>query len=267
LSDPTISAMRASAVAGSSEQAPAPLLLPRAPLHAHRGARLGEEGEDQEAVADRDRLERTEVGQHHAAVEARVGPRGVAERLVLLPHPRRSLCHRGQRQHLGDRLRAHGRQQLVEVLAQAAEPRARVEREPEQDVAGGRDHVLDRELRRVEPVGLGHQRLVARELRVLLAVVLVDEVRGARRLAVAALEAGGRHRLGVGQQVVVEPHRARGVVGQVGQDVARADREAAVAHFLRVAELDRVDRLALGEQHGAGEAVEVGPGDESHRKE
>ena len=193
-----------------------------------------------------------------------MGERRVLEGLVLRAHPLDPLAHLAEGQHLLDRTLAQRRQQQAKVLAQAAEPGARVEREAEQHVARGGDDVLERELGRVEAVGLAHELLVARDRGMARGVVLVDQPRGARRLAVAPLEAGRRHGPGIGQQVVVEPHPALGVVRHVREHVRGADRDPALRHVLRVHELDRVDRLAVGEQHGAGEPVEVGPRHEAH---
>ena len=64
--------------------------------------------------------------------------------------------------------------------------------------------------------------------------------------------------------MVVEPLAAGGVVGEVGDDVAARDGELPLRHLLRVHELDGLDLLAGGDEEGAGEPVEVAPGDESH---
>ncbi len=193
-----------------------------------------------------------------------MGEGGRAEGLVLLAHPGDALAHLGERQDLRDVAVAHRGQEQVEVLPQAPEPGARVEGQAHEDVPRGCGHVLLGQLRGVEAVGLREQRRVPLEGRVGRGVVLEDEAGGARGLAVAALEARGGHRLRVGQEVVVEPQPAGRVIRQVRQDVRGADCDASVRDVLGVDELDRVHRLALREEDRAGEAVEVGPGDETH---
>jgi hypothetical protein len=54
------------------------------------------------------------------------------------------------------------------------------------------------------------------------------------------------------------------VVGQVGEDVVGADLHPSVGDLLGLDEIHRVDALALGEEHGAGEAIEVGTSHEPH---
>ena len=65
-------------------------------------------------------------------------------------------------------------------------------------------------------------------------------------------------------QVVVEPHRAAGTVGEIGEDVAGSDLHLAVGDLLRVGQKDLVELLLESEKNRAGESVEIAAGDESH---
>jgi hypothetical protein len=64
--------------------------------------------------------------------------------------------------------------------------------------------------------------------------------------------------------VIVEPHGALGVVGQVRHDVVGAHVEAALADLLGMDELDRVDLLAAREDERAGQPVEIAARDDAH---
>src|SRR3546814_6375535 len=52
-------------------------------------------------------------------------------------------------------------------------------------------------------------------------------------------------------------------IGQVGDDVPRADLDLAVLHVLGVDEADVVDQVQVPQQHGAGQAVEIAARDEA----
>ena len=63
---------------------------------------------------------------------------------------------------------------------------------------------------------------------------------------------------------MVEPLAAALVVGQVGHDVVVEDGQPLVGDVLGMHEHDLVDRLAGRDEDGAGQAVQVAAGHQSH---
>src|SRR6185436_6600261 len=64
--------------------------------------------------------------------------------------------------------------------------------------------------------------------------------------------------------MVIEPETDAEDEGEVGEDIAGADPNFSVLDILWMNELDLVDLLHFAKQDGAGESVEVRPGDQAH---
>ena len=235
-----------------------------------RDVLLAEDRVDHEAVGRVDDLLLAEV-EHHEVLVHLGAALDLLDGLVLVGAVQlHALLHVGRLEDLVDR-ESHA---LVDQLhhelvvrdaevAEAAEARARVHQEAEQDPAVRGEDLVGRELSGVGLVDRVHHLLrhVREALRA--AEVVVHDARG-------RVGAGDHHviRLAVLDplrlaRVMVEREVRGSHVGKVRGDVALGDLDLAVLHVLRMDEQDVVEDLELLQQGCANEPVEVAAGHEA----